>query len=192
MLLTVARARAVMERCDLDTAAIQYRDTGHRDLLNKRVGSALGGVQTSIRSRPGYTADSVNHDPATGRRRATIQAEYGLSEQQLLDLLTMHLADWLQQVNQTSATTVVETKMSYARGGAPGHWVIPPQGFHAMRREAWQAMAEVCGGNAWAMYDRIYRQLDASAGAPAFWQPGEMTASELEAWDGRGSERAKL
>ena len=163
---------------------------GRGGLLNARVpgGAAEGAV---IRSRPGLPADRVCHDPATGGRKAAVDAAYPLTEQQLLDLMTLQLADWLQQVvavNNEPRTS----RMPHAMSGQPGFWEVPPGGWHAYRRDSWHAIAEVLGGAALVLYERVFAELEAGGAPPAIWHAGDLTQAQLEAWDGRGTDQANL
>ena len=77
-----------------------------------------------------------------------------LSEQEMLDLTTLHLCDWLQQVVASNAEHTFERAMSYSQRGVPGYWLIPPHGYAGIRQEAFRAMAEVLGGSAMASYEQ--------------------------------------
>eukprot|EP01050_Picozoa_sp_SAG11_P016502 SAG11_NODE_2258_length_3613_cov_1.480364_1_plen_271_part_00 len=172
----LAYINCVMERGTLDSAAVAYRDVGHRDELNAIVDSSDGRPHV-IRTRPGSPRDAVTHvspaacrllimcvevvgmshpswsetaptytcrrfemrgdckiqDPTTGTRHASIAAEHLLSSQELLELMTVHLADYLQQAVAASRSHAVERKMAHVMNGRNGYWVIPPGGHYGVR-----------------------------------------------------------
>jgi hypothetical protein len=189
----LAFVNCTMERNSLDEAIAAYRAADperHQGLLNTSAAADDEKVHT-IRTRTGRPGDAVCYDPDTGGRRAEIPAEFALSEQQLLDLTTLHLADWLQQVVSSNAETSTEKKMSYSQGGMPGYWLIPPHGYAGIRTEAFRTMATVLGGAAGRDWERKQREID-TGGPVAHWVAGELSTEQLQEWDGRGTERSQL
>ena len=114
-----------------------------------------------------------------------------LSEAELLDLVTVHLADWLQQVVASNAEHSTERKMAYSQNDTPGYWLIPPHGYAGIRQDAFRTMAEVLGGAAMASYEQKHRLID-TGGPLAYWVEGQMSAADAEAWDGRGTAASQL
>lgn len=189
----LAFVNCVMERDSLDRAVARFHaNARNRDLLRATVDDSQSAF--TIATRPGRRGDSVTHDPRTGSRKAEVPAQgVALTAQQLLELLTLHLADWLQQVVQENAEHKSgEKKMSHSVGGQEGFYVIPPGGYWGIRHVAYQQMAEIVGGAAMEMYSRVQSLIDAGVTAPAYWVAGKMSKEALQEWDGRGTDRAVL
>ena len=188
----LAFINCTMERNSLDEAIMAYRaadPSGRTGLLHADV---TGPREHVIRTRTGQPGDAVTHDPQTGGRLSSIPAQFVLSEQELLDLVALHLCDWLQQVIASNAEHTEERKMAYSQHGKPGYWLIPPHGYAGIRQEAFRTMAEVLGGAAMAGYEQKQRQIDTGAGPVAHWVEGEMSTADAEAWDGRGTTASQL
>eukprot|EP01045_Picozoa_sp_COSAG04_P009858 COSAG04_NODE_586_length_12338_cov_16.547839_9_plen_408_part_00 len=183
----LAFVNCTMERNSLDEAIAAYAANPgrRRGLLN--TADATGPRVHTIRTRPGRPSDAVTHDPATGGRRAGIPEQFLLSEQELLDLTTLHLSDWLQQVVGSNAEHTQEKKMSYS----PGYWLIPPHGYAGVREESFRTMAEVLGGAAMESWEAKQRIID-TGGPKAEWVAGEMSKEALQEWDGRGTDAAAM
>ena len=90
-------------------------------------------------------------------------------EQQLLELITVHLADWLQQVVQVNMTEHEEKRMSHDRNGVAGFSVIPPGAWFSWRQEPFRQMSEIVGGEGRLGHfgQATTRQQVAEEGAPA-------------------------
>ena len=189
----LAFINCTMERSSLDERVLAYRaadPSARAGLLN---GHHDVGMQEryAIRTRPGIPGDAVTYDPHSGGRLASIPAQFLLTEEELLDLVTIHLADWLQQVVSANAEHTTERKMAYSQDGTSGYWLIPPHGYAGIRQDAFRTMAEVLGGAAMASYEQ--KQLLIDAGGPvAYWVQGEMSTADAEAWDGRGTAASQL
>lgn len=182
----LAYINCTMERNSLDETVMAFHAAhrpGRAGLLNTH---ATGGREHIVRTRAGTPGDAVTHDPLTGGRLASIPAQFVLTEQELLDLVTIHLADWLQQVVSANAEHTAERKMAYSQNGKPGYWLIPPHGYAGIRQDAFHTMANVLGGAAMASYEQKYRLID-TGGPVAYWVEGEMSTADAQAWDGRGT-----
>lgn len=187
----LAFINCTMERNSLDECVIAYRaadPAGRAGLLNTH---PTGKPEHIVRTRAGKPGDGVTHDPQTGGRLASIPAQFVLSEAELLDLVTVHLADWLQQVVASNAEHSTERKMAYSQNDTPGYWLIPPHGYAGIRQDAFRTMAEVLGGAAMASYEQKHRLID-TGGPLAYWVEGQMSAADAEAWDGRGTAASQL
>ena len=163
-----------------DEACIAYHAAdpdNHRDRLH--VADATGPRVHRIRTRVGRPGDAVNHDPETGGRRAEIPPAFVLNEQDLLDLATLHLADFLQQIVASNAALTEPKVVPYlGPGGRPGFWVLPPHGYAGIRREGFGTMAKVLGGAAGRDWEAKQRACD--SGAPAAeWVEDEASAEQL-------------
>eukprot|EP01043_Picozoa_sp_COSAG02_P036556 COSAG02_NODE_2686_length_8239_cov_5.121361_1_plen_286_part_00 len=194
----LAFINCTMERNSLDTCVLAYHaadPAARAGLLNTHGerGDPDGGLHEryTVRTRAGNPGDGVTHDPQTGGRLASIPDKFMLSEEELLDLVTIHLADWLQQVVGSNAEHTSERKMAYSQNGKSGYWLIPPHGYAGIRQHAFRTMVEVLGGAAMAGYEQKQRLID-TGGPVAYWVQGEMSAADAEAWDGRGTAASQL
>jgi hypothetical protein len=164
----LALVNCVMERDSLDLAVLAFHGDGaHRNLLNAALPD--DGTRYRIRTRAGRSTDAVTHDPATGTRKAWLGAEHELSSQQLLELVTVHLADSMQQIVQAHLEQTEEQKMSHDRRGVQGFMVIPVGSWYSVREDAKRAMAEILGGEAYGLYERVQAQIRTAGAEPSYW-----------------------
>ena len=173
----------VMERETFDAAIVRLCNSGLRGCLH---GGELLSVEPEFRivTRKGDCSDAVTWNAATGARHTCIPNSFMLSQRELMQLATMLLADWLQQVphHEASMSVLRPRLYSHSLGGVKGNWVIHKGGWWSMRREIWASIAQMLGGQAEADYIRVFAELDAVADGACHWQPledGEVTSREL-------------
>ena len=121
----------VMQRETFDAAVARLHGTGLRDAL--AAADRLPGPEYEIRVRDGDPSDAVTFDAASGGRHPSLPASVHLTTQELVDLATMLLADWLQQVPHHEASMSEEDKPvhheNYTRDGRLGVFEIPVAGW---------------------------------------------------------------
>jgi hypothetical protein len=174
----------VMERESFDTVITGLAATGLRRCLNQPE-TLSAEPEFPIGARQGDPSDAVTWDAAANARHASLPSQFVLSRRELVDLATMLLADWLQQVPHHEASMDAELKPihmeSHTLGGIKGNWVIPRGGWYSVRRDTWEAIAVILGGQAEEDYRRVFGALDSVAEAPCHWRPlesGEVMARE--------------
>lgn len=174
----------VMERETFDDAITTLAASGLRACLGR---SCILSTEPEyrIRARKGDPSDVVVWDFETGSRHASVPAEFMLTQRELVDLATMLLADWLQQVPHHEASMDTIRKPvhleSHTLGGVKGNWEIPRGGWYSVRRQVWASCASILGGQAEEDYHRVFAALDEVAVAPCEWRPldaGEVMARE--------------
>ena len=62
-------------------------------------------------------------------------------------------------------------------------------GYAGVRREAREAMVDIVGGPSRDRYEAVLREIGTD-GEQAVWVAGSLTAEDLAAWDGRGTDKA--
>ena len=146
----IAFLNCVMDRHSLDTlaaAAAAGRDTGQ------------GSSPIVLQVRPNSPVANSGADETT----------YELSERDLVDLMTVHLADHLEgfehQMNRPDKNWI-----AHDVEGQRGHWEIPPRGWFGYRREAYSAMARAVGGVAEASWKAALATVPLGC-EPARWVP---------------------
>ena len=87
----------VMVRQTFDAAVAELCSSGLRGVLHTTEALA-DAPQFRIGVREGDPSDAVVFDPATGARHASLPPSFHMSQREFVDLATMSLADWLQQV----------------------------------------------------------------------------------------------
>ena len=174
----------VMERESFDNAIAELADAGLRGCLH-RTDALSTKPEFRIRARKGDPSDAVTWNVETNSRHASLPEVLLLTQRELVDLATMLLADWLQQVPHHEASMDADRKPvhmeSHTLGGVKGNWVIPKGGWYSVRRQTWESCAQIIGGQAEHDYRQVFAALDEVAEAPCAWRPlhdGEVMARE--------------
>lgn len=174
----------VMERESFDDAITALAASGLRGCLH-RTDALSTEPEYRIRARKGDPSDAVTWDSDTDARHASLPHEFVLTQRELVDLATMLLADWLQQVPHHEASMDAVRKPvhmeSHTLGGVKGNWIIPKGGWYSLRRHVWESCAQILGGQAEYDYRRVFAALDNVAEAPCEWRAlddGEVMARE--------------
>jgi hypothetical protein len=175
----------VMVRESFDEAVATLCKDGVRSCLERGTTELPAEPEFEIAARPGDPSDAVTWDPHTGARYANLPEKFVLSRRELVDLGAMLLADWLQQVPHHEASMTDDKPLhmeSHTIGGVKGNFVVAKGGWWSLRRETWDSLALICGGEANADYHRVFGALDAVAQAPCEWRPlgqGELMARSV-------------
>lgn len=174
----------VMERESFDDAITALAASGLRQCLH-RTDALSTEPEYHIRARKGDPSDAVTWNSDTNARHASLPEEFVLTQRELVDLATMLLADWLQQVPHHEASMDAVRKPvhmeSHTLGGVKGNWVIPKGGWYSLRRQVWESCAQILGGQAEYDYRQVFAALDKVAEAPCEWRAldaGEIMARE--------------